>query len=208
MAQGRSRDASIASEDADRADLYAFIGGLLQSAPSDQTLQSIAGIEIHPDAAGTELGKAMMRVADEAGKTDAKTASRAYQDLFIGIGRGELVPYGSYYLTGFLHEKPLADLRASMAQLGIARADGVAEPEDHVALLMQMMAGLIRGDLWQDGPLPLEAQQAFFAGHIGKWAPHFFKDLEAQTTSPFYAAVGSLGRALMAVEADAFSMAA
>ncbi|WP_150495393.1 TorD/DmsD family molecular chaperone [Roseibium aquae] len=207
MTQGVSRGA-VAPEDADRADLYDFIGALLQAAPNSDLLRAVAAMEIEPALSSTDVGKALERVIGEARKTDEATLKRAYHDLFIGIGRGELVPYGSYYLTGFLNEKPLADLRASMAQLGIARNEGVCEPEDHIASLMQMMGGLIRGDLWHEGPLPLAAQQAFFSGHIGKWAPHFFKDLEAQTTSPFYAAAGGLGRVLMAVEADAFSMAA
>ena len=42
----------------------------------------------------------------------------------FGAG-GELAPFGSQYLTGFVYEKPLADLRGDLEELGIARADGV-----------------------------------------------------------------------------------
>ncbi|MTI42367.1 TorA maturation chaperone TorD [Roseibium hamelinense] len=193
-----------APEDADRAALYGFLGGVLQSAPNAIGLEQISRIS----GDDTPIGACLSEIAREAGEVSEKQLAQEYMDLFIGVGRGELVPFGSYYLTGFLNEKPLADLRASMAQLGIERTADTKEPEDHIAALMQMMDGLIRGDLWAKGPLPLEAQQAFFAGHIGNWAPHFFKDLKKTKTSRFYAAVGELGEAFIGVEADAFDMAA
>lgn len=201
MSQMTSQDIAIAPEDADRAILYGFLGRLLQAAPGVEELVSIREIE----ADDTPVGKALDRLAERARESDAETLRRAYQDLFIGVGRGEFVPYGSFYLTGFLHEKPLADLRESMAGFGIERAEGVSEPEDHVAALMQMMEGLIQGSFGE--PASLADQKRFFEAHIGSWAPHFFKDLAASNTSPFYAAVGELGRILIEVEANAFDIA-
>ncbi|MEJ8474122.1 TorD/DmsD family molecular chaperone [Roseibium algae] len=190
----------IAPEDVDRAVLYGFIGRMLQAAPSDADLTTIRNLESDDTALGGELA-ALSKAA--AGSTP-EGLSRIYQDLFIGVGRGELLPYGSYYLTGFLHEKPLADLRASMARFGIERSEGVSEPEDHIAALMQMMEGLIMGEFGQVATL--EEQRKFFIEHIGSWAGHFFKDLAAIKSDPFYAAVGVLGTVFMAVEADAFAM--
>jgi len=200
MSQVTSVQAEIASEDADRAILYGFIGRMLQAAPSSDDLQSIRGLQ----SDDTPVGQALAGLSTAAGTATAENLSRAYEDLFIGLGRGEFVPYGSYYLTGFLHEKPLADLRATMSRYGIERSEGVSEPEDHIAALMQMMEGLISGDFGQVATL--DEQRQFFVEHIGSWAGHFFKDLSATDTDAFYAAVGALGRVFMAVEADAFAM--
>ncbi|WP_417667040.1 TorD/DmsD family molecular chaperone [Roseibium sp.] len=191
----------IMSEDADRAIMYGFLGRMLQAAPSDEDLATIRGLS----SDDTPLGKGLASLAEAARETTAVELRRAYQDLFIGLGRGEFVPFGSYYLTGFLHEKPLADLRASMAGFGIERAEGVSEPEDHIAALMQMMEGLVLGDFGQVASL--DEQKQFFTAHIGSWAGHFFKDLAASETSRFYSAVGALGEQFMAVEAEAFAMA-
>lgn len=201
MSQMASQEIAIAPEDADRAILYGFLGRLLQAAPASEELVSIRQIE----ADDTPVGKALDRVAACARETDAEALRSEYQDLFIGVGRGEFVPYGSFYLTGFLHEKPLADLRESMAGFGIERSEGVSEPEDHVAALMQMMEGLILGTFGE--PVSLADQKRFFDAHIGSWAPHFFKDLAASETSAFYAAVGELGRILIEVEGNAFDIA-
>jgi TorA maturation chaperone TorD len=201
MSQMASQEIAIAPEDADRAILYGFLGRLLQAAPGAEELVSIREIE----ADDTPVGKALDQLAARARESDVETLRRAYQDLFIGVGRGEFVPYGSFYLTGFLHEKPLADLRASMAGFGIERAEGVSEPEDHIAALMQMMEGLIQGSFGE--PASLADQKRFFEAHVGSWAPHFFKDLAASGTSPFYTAVGELGRILIEVEANAFDIA-
>ena len=66
---------------------------------------------------------------------------REYFDLFIGMGRGEILPYASYYLTGFLHERPLARLRGDLIAFGIERAENNPEPEDNAATLCEIMAG-------------------------------------------------------------------
>ena len=84
----------------------------------------------------------MPRSREAASDADAERVEREFFDLFIGLGRGELLPYGSYYLTGFLHERPLARLRDDLAALGIERAEGNVEPEDHAAILCEIMAGL------------------------------------------------------------------
>ncbi len=127
-----------------------------------------------------------------------------FHDLFVGLVRGELVPYGSYYLTGFLHEKPLAKLRQDMSRLGVVREQNVAEPEDHIASLCEMMAGFIDGSLGR--PLALEEQKAFFSAHIGNWAPVLFRDMEAAKASILYAMLGSIGRVFLDIEERAFAM--
>jgi TorA maturation chaperone TorD len=191
---------TLASEDALRAQMYRFLARLL-SAPADGALLKSVS-EMEGDETG--LGKAMLSFAKMAQKVDLTQAEEEYHELFIGVARGELLPYGSYYLTGFLHEKPLSKLRNDMARLGIARDADRKEPEDHIASLMDMMAGLITGEFGD--PAPLAEQKTFFEAHISSWASHFFADLEGAKSSVLYAAVGTIGRSFMEIEATAFSM--
>jgi TorA maturation chaperone TorD len=191
---------ALAQEDALRAQMYRFLARLLAAPPDKALLETISKM----DGDQSDLGKAMLSLGRVASKTGADKAEREYHDLFIGLARGELLPYGSYYLTGFLHEKPLAKLRSDMAQLGIERSADVKEPEDHIAALMDMMAGLITGEFGK--PAPLAEQKRFFEAHISPWASHFFADLEGAKSSVLYAALGSIGRSFMEIEATAFSM--
>jgi TorA maturation chaperone TorD len=182
---------SLAQEDALRVQMYRFLARLLAAPPDKALLEKISKM----GGDETDLGKAMLSFAKLAASTDPAHAEQEYNDLFIGLARGELLPYGSYYLTGFLHEKPLAKLRNDMAALGIERAEGVKEPEDHIAALMDMMAGLIIGEYGE--PASVAEQKKFFEAHISSWAGHFFADLEAAKSSVLYAALGCNGRSLM-----------
>ena len=132
------------------------------------------------------------------------TVQDEYNALFIGVGRGELLPYGSYYLTGFLHEKPLAQLRGDMAELGIEADPKATEPEDHAASVLEMMAGLIDGRF--GAPLAIEQQQKFFDAHVGSWIPVFFRDLEGASASVLYAALAQVGTRFLEIEAEAFRL--
>ena len=183
-----------------RAGLYRLLARIFASPPDQDLLNAIAGLS----GDETELGQAISALAEAARTTSVEDARDEFQLVFVGIGRGLLLPYASYYLTGFLNEKPLARLRADMGPLGIARSPDVSEPEDHVAALMEMMAGLISGSF--GSPQPLDVQQEFFARHIGSWAPHFFADLEELPQARFYAPAGRIGRLFMGIEAEAFEM--
>ncbi|MGG7567189.1 TorD/DmsD family molecular chaperone [Rhodovulum sp. DZ06] len=190
----------IAPEDRMRADLYDFLGALLQAPPPAALLEQ-AGTLVGDE---TELGRAVDALSRLSRATSAKAAEREFNALFIGLGRGELMPFGSFYLTGFLNEKPLALLRQDMSALGIERSPDVFEPEDNIGALMEMMAGLIAGRFGE--PASLETQKTFFNKHIAPWAPHFFADLEGADNAALYKPVGAMGRAFMAVEVEAFRM--
>ncbi len=190
----------ISAEDQMRADLYGLLGRLLFESPNPEILQTLQGLS----GDETDMGKAFDRLAKLAGSNDVETVQIEYDGLFIGTGRGELLPYGSYYLTGFLNEKPLAKLRNSMRQLGIGRNNSVNEPEDHIGSLMEMMSGLITGRY--GNPAPIVMQREFFTTHIEPWAAHFFKDLEAAELSKLYQPIGTIGRLFVEIETDAFSM--
>lgn len=194
--------APILPEDQQRADLYNFIGLLLAGPPDQMLLGQTAGLS----GDETDLGRAIATLAKLAKVSKPATVEAEYNQLFIGLGRGELLPYASYYLTGFLNEKPLALLRRDMAARGLARSENVFEPEDNIASLMEMMGAMIAGRF--GAPADLGAQRDFFNKHIGPWAGHFYSDLEGAKTSVFYAPLGTLGRVFMEIEAEAFRMSA
>lgn len=189
-----------AEEDRLRADLYALLAALLSKPSGADLLSTLSGLE----GDDTDLGQGIRALGKMAEQATPASVEREYNALFIGLGRGELLPYASYYLTGFLNEKPLAVLRGHMAQLGIERPIDVKEPEDHIASLCEMMAGLIWGKFGT--PMSVSDQHAFFNTHIATWAGHFFTDLEAAKGSAFYAPVGKIGRTFMDIEIEAFRM--
>ncbi len=190
----------IAEEDLLRADLYDFLGAMLSHPPSADLLKKTADLT----GDSSEIGEAIAALSKVARATNTKAAEREYNALFIGMTRGELLPYASYYLTGFLHEKPLAALRKDMISLGLERADNVFEPEDNIASLCEMMGAMIRGRF--AAPISLDKQRDFFNRHLGSWAGHFFADLEKAKHSVLYAPLGTVGRAFMAIEKEAFRM--
>jgi len=190
----------LTEEDLLRAEMYEFLAALLRQEPSDELIGLVAGL----NGDNSSIGSASTVLATLASKLANDEIRDEYMRLFIGVGRGELLPYASYYLTGFLNDKPLAKLRNEMQVMGIERAEGVKDPEDHIASLFDIMAGLIRGTF--DAPNDLAAQAAFFKTHIDPWAPLLMQDIEAAKSAVFYAPVGTIGRAFMEIESEAFDM--
>ena len=152
----------------------------------------------------TPIGSACLTLAHLAKTLDNGLIRNEYVSLFIGVGRGEILPFASYYLTGFLNDKPLANLRSDMSAIGIRRAKGVKEPEDHIASLFDMMSGLIRGRFGRR--FSIAEQATFFSKHIEPWADLLMRDIEAAKTVVFFAPVGTIGRAFLEIESQAFSM--
>lgn len=186
--------------DLERARLFALLGRLLADAPDAALLQKLSTL----DGDGSPLGAAYRVLAEAARRATADRCETEFFDLFIGVGRGELLPYGSYYLTGFLHERPLADLRGDLGRLGVERVDGVAEPEDHIAFECETLAGLLAGAF---PALPIESS-AFYTRHLRPWAGRFFTDLEGAEAADFYRAVGALGRLAIEIETAALELPA
>jgi TorA maturation chaperone TorD/DNA-binding transcriptional regulator YdaS (Cro superfamily) len=181
-----------------RAQEYDLLAVLLGRAPTREVLDRLS--DLKGDA--SPLGLAHMALAEAAVKADPDALQREFFDLFIGIGRGELLPYASYYLTGFLHERPLASVRESLSALGIERADNIFEPEDHVAILCEVMAGLAARRFDAEPG----AERRFFERHLRPWTPRFFADLETAQAARFYRAVARVGGLFMDIEAEAFAM--
>ncbi|MHA6325087.1 TorD/DmsD family molecular chaperone [Roseivivax sp. CAU 1753] len=200
MTRAAVAEIQVSDEDRLRADLYNFLGLLLAAPPDEMLIAQVASLS----GDDSDLGRAITRLADCAQTSTPRDLEREFNALFIGLGRGELLPYASYYLTGFLNEKPLATLRQDLRARQITRAPNVFEPEDNIASLMEVMASLIVGRF--GAPASLEDQKTFFNRHIGPWAGHFFADLEGAKAAMLYAAVGSVGRAFVEIEREAFRL--
>ena len=180
-----------------RADEYALLASLLLTPPDAGVLARLSSLQ---DGGDTLLGRAHAALGQAAASAD--DVAREYFHLFIGVGRGELVPYASYYLTGFLNERPLARLRGDMMRLGIERAGGHFDPEDHLGTLCEIMSGFASNRFEvADG-----AEQDFFERHVEPWAGRFFSDLEKAKAAKFYRSVGTLGRLFIDIETEAFAM--
>ena len=192
----------IAKEEELRAHFYLLLSRLLGKVPDDQLFDVIQSLKID----NSKLGQALGQLQAVTKSTSVTSATEEYEELFIGVTQGELIPFKSYYLTGYLNEKPLAELRDDMVKLGIAKSDFVAEPDDHVAFLLEMMHGLIVGSFGDPATVP--DQNKFFEKHISCWVPKFFDDLENADAAKFFAPVGCVGKLFMEVEGEAFLIAA
>lgn len=199
-------EATIPVEDQARADLYALLARLFSAPPDASLLRALAGAdEWMGSAEEAPLANAWRRLQTAAARTSPQAVREEFDALFIGVGRAPILTYASYYLTGSLMERPLAGLRADLAQLGLARFPGVGEPEDHIASLAEVMRFLIVGD-GQTPPASLATQKRFFRRHIQPWYGRFAADLRDQALADFYKPVAALMQAFFAVEVEAFEM--
>ena len=153
-----------------RAQEYALLATLLLRSPNTQLIGRLA--LLRGDA--SPLGVTHAALGEAAARTNAESVKREYFELFGGIGSGGLLPYASYYLTGSLYGSPLARLRETLRRLGIEGTEGRSEPEDHAAILCELMAGLVGGRI----AAPAEVDRAIFEKHLSPWIGRFFADLE------------------------------
>jgi TorA maturation chaperone TorD len=188
--------AAVDEVDLARAAEYSLLATLLMRAPDAGMLGRLA--ELRGDA--SPLGLAHASLAQAAARTDANITAREYFALFVGLGRGELMPYASHYLTGFLHGRPLANLRQILRRLGVERVETQTEPEDHAAILLEIMAGLASGEI----AAPPGTDHEMFGDYLAPWIAHFFSDLEKSASADFYAVVGTLGRTFVEIELRGF----
>ena len=191
-------EVALVEEEVARAGVYGLIGALLAAAPDSAVFDLLESVTASPN--DTDLPWQEIKTA--AANADSDAVVDEYHALFIGIGRGELLPYASTYLTGFLQEQPLADVRKDLARLGFARQAGVHEPEDHAGALCQVMAALVASP----EEFSFDDQHVFFSQHIGPWMGEFFSDLAAAEQADFYQSVARFGLAFIEIEKRYFSM--
>ncbi len=180
-----------------RAQTYALLANLFAQAPNQVLLDHIASIEVTEPK--SPMGKQWANLVSAVKKTDVSTLEDEYQTLFIGVTHGELIPYGSYYQTGFLMEEPLAELRADLAKLGLVKHEDTAEPEDHVSAQCDVMRLIIMAE-----GTPIVTDKAFFLHHLKPWLDNFFTDLAATKSSDFYQVVGEFGKVFINMELNEY----
>jgi len=193
-------DILIDEEQRYRASAYGLLAGLLRSSPDQAMLDRLKALGNAGEEEGDDLLLAMSTLALSAQRHTPDAIEDEFHHLFIGLGKGEVVPYGSWYLTGFLMEKPLSDLRDDLASLGFERSEKVVEPEDHVAALCEVISIMI------SDASDLSVQNQFFQMHMVNWLDRFFSDLSEAGSAVFYKAVARFGAAFIALEKQYFSM--
>lgn len=202
MTEGVAPSESIAEEDRVRANTYRLLGTLLARPPAHEVVDLLKQIEVDETEQDNAMAAAWKTLNLAAGRATLEGLDDEYHALFIGVGRGEVVPYSSWYLTGFMMERPLAQLRQDLKRLGFERVEGVKEPEDHAGALCETMSLLI------ESPERVSAhmQRSFFNDHILPWMGRFFEDLQDADKANFYSAVGALGEQFIEVEKQYLEM--
>ncbi|ARD24302.1 MULTISPECIES: TorD/DmsD family molecular chaperone [Shewanella] len=186
----------ISENDQLRADIYQILAALLRREPNAELLAFLAELEVDAEE-DNDMTAAWLGLKEAATKYTAEELEQEYFNIFYGVGRGEVLPYASWFMTGSLMDKPLALLRQDLLQLGFAREDEVKEPEDHVAALCEVMGTLIL-------EAPGYRQLAFYQRHIGSWIARFCDTLEQTPSAAFYAPVAKLAKAFFEIEANEF----
>lgn len=192
------------AEELARAEMYGVLSRLYVAAPGEALLRQFAVAVTEAPAEGAFLQGPWEALVAAMRGTTAQAAADEYDALFQGIGKPEVFLYGSYYLAGFLNEKPLAALRSDLAGLGLARDESRGETEDHVAYVFEVMRYLIAGD--DVAVCNLEQQRRFFRAHVQSWVEAMCDALVAHPRADIYRAVAELTRAFVQVEAQGFDM--
>lgn len=191
------------AEDRSRADLYALLAHLWMAPPEPEFLRRLQRASTDAAEQGGALEAPWRAMVEAMRATGAQAAAQEYDALFQGVGKPELFLYGSYYLAGFLNERPLVQLRDELRELGLARDATRPETEDHIAFLFEVMRYLIVGDAAVCNP---QRQQRFFRAHLQPWIEQLCDAVEAHPRAVTWRAVASLTRSFMQVESQGFDM--
>lgn len=192
------------SEELQRAELYGLLARLWLAAPDAALLQQFEHAVTEAPEAGGFLEAPWTELVGALRRSSAAVAADEYDALFQGVGKPEVFLYASFYLAGFLNEKPLVQLRTDLAALGLTRDPVRAETEDHIAYLLEVMRYLIAGD---DGAVcHLEQQRRFFRAHLQTWVEPLCDAVQAHPRAALWRQVAAFTRAFVQVETQAFDM--
>ncbi|WP_333844897.1 TorD/DmsD family molecular chaperone [Limnohabitans sp.] len=196
---------SALDEETARAELYGLLSELFYAPARAELLAQLRVAATEAPTAGGFLEEPWRQLVGLAREMDDQSIQNEHHALFGGVGKPEVYVFASHFLTGFLNEKPLAQLRTDLAALGLGRDDTtMSETEDHVSYVFEVMRFLVAGE---DVAVSNLTQQAkFFAAHVQTWLPAFCDALQASPRARFYAAVAELTRAFVSVEAQGFDM--
>ena len=190
----------LAPEEEARANLYALVGRLFYEAPD-----SILLAEISREEAGSVEEAGAIPEAWRALRAAARSAfpvmlKQEFDTLFVGVGRAQVTPYTSHYVSGSLPDRHLVRLREQLAQWGLARRSAAFEVEDHVSGICDVMRYLIlEGRSGED-------QRSFFREFVYPGMTPFLDALSAAASPVFYRWVADFARAFIEIERAAFEM--
>ena len=195
----------IEPEEQVRADFYALLATLFYRAPDEGMLQAMM-LSAEPEGeSADDLAKEWAALVAASGVVSQDAVVEEYQAVFVGVGRPPVMLFGSFYLSGFMNEKPLAELRSDLSALGFARDPQVREPEDHLAALCDVMRAMILGDV-AEAPASIEQQRAFFAKHIQPWVVQCCGAITQSEKANYYGRVAAFAQAFFEIEIEAFEM--
>lgn len=195
--------ATPTDEDLARAEHYALLARLFYAAPDAAVLDMLVqAADVFAQGRGP-LADAWRELGEIAGTVTPEAVEDEYSQLFLTIGRPDVMLFSSFYLAGFLMEEPLADLRDVLAELGLARRPGIGESEDHISALCEVMRHLV-----VTGPdaAGIARQRKFFADQIQPWYGQMCEALQSRADAAFYGRVAGLARAFFDIEGEAFAM--
>ena len=192
------------SEEIARAELYGLLSRLWIAAPDAELLGQFGVAVTEAPQPGGYLELPWQALVGAMRATTPQAAADEYEALFGGVGKPEILLYGSFYLSGFLNEKPLAALRTDLAVIGLARDESRGETEDHVAYGFEVMRYLIAGD--DVAACNLEQQRKFFRAHLQPWVEKLADAVEAHPRAQVWREVAAFTRAFMQVETQGFDM--
>ena len=195
---------SALDEETARAEVYGLLAALYYAPPSAELLAQLRVAVTEAPASGAFLEESWRQFVGRARELDDAAVAEEYEALFGGLGKPEVYLFGSHHLSGFLNEKPLAQLRGDLAALGLTRDESMPETEDHIAYLCEVMRYLIAGD--DVAVSNLTRQRDFFATHLQPWVMALCDALEAHPKARFYGALAGFTRAFFSVEAQGFDM--
>lgn len=196
----RAMSTAVAPEDLARADVYALLSSLFYAPPSDAVLALLRAGETDGGEPQSAFSAARAELARATSSRPAGELRAEFESLFWGVGRPRVMPYASFFLTGFMHERPLAELRGDLARLGFGRAPGTGETEDHIAALCDVMRLLIASGA------DLDAQREFFLKHLKPWYAKLAQALAGTDGADFYLIVANLMVAFFDVESESFAI--
>ena len=196
---------SALDEETARAEMYGLLAMFYLAPPSAEVWQALQVAVTEAPVAGAFLEEPWQQLVARSRYRALDDVAREFEDLFGGVGKPDIDLFGSVYQAGFLNERPLADLRDELAELGLQpNPDAAVATEDHIAYLFEVMRFLIAGD--DVAVCNLTRQQAFFNRHLQAWVDALCQAIEDHPKAAFYAAVAGLTRAFMAIERQAFDL--
>ena len=191
-------------EELARAEVYGLLANLFYAPPSPEFYAQLQVAPTEAPMPGGFLEASWSEVVAASRRLGVAQVADEFEALFLGMGKAEVFPYGSYFMAGALNEKPLVALRHDWRALGLERPESVSQTEDHIASLCEVMRYLIAGD--DVGVSNLAAQQRFFGAHLRPWVDQLWDALAAHPRADFYRAVAAFARDFCAVEGQAFDL--